>query len=194
MEMNKKLLIELIYPQNARLIIEGKTPDGRTILKGKLQEADVKNGNGRVYPKSILEQKVTSYRDRFVKNRTSLGELDHPESQIVNLQNASHIITEIWWNGNDVLGKIELLPTPSGKIAQAIVESNIPLGISSRAMGSVKQIGENVEVQDDLEFVCWDLVSNPSTPNAFMGLNENINYQNEQYKKLNRIISEILYS
>jgi hypothetical protein len=122
-----------------------------------------------------------------------MGELDHPESSIINLNNVSHLITKIWWEGNNVMGELELLNTPAGKIAQELILNKIPVGISSRAMGSVKQMGESVEVQDDLELVGWDLVSVPSTPNAYMKLSEGLTYQpNNPYVKVNELITEII--
>jgi hypothetical protein len=122
-----------------------------------------------------------------------MGELDHPESTIINLKNASHNIKRIWWEGNDLMGELELLNTPSGKIAQEIVLAGIPLGISSRGMGSVQQIGETVEVQDDFELLCWDLVSVPSTPNAYMKLSEGKQTQiNKDYSKVSSLITEII--
>lgn len=197
----KQLLIDIIPLTISQLTLsESKSEAGRMLLKGKLQEADVLNGNKRVYPRDVLEEKVNQYIKTFVKSRTSMGELDHPDSSIVNLGNVSHVITKIWWEGNNVLGELELLNTPSGKIAQEIVRAGIPLGISSRGLGSVKQIGESVEVQDDLEFVAWDLVSTPSTPNSYMreanSIHESLeghrNYN--KYSKTNSLITEILCS
>lgn len=198
----KQLLVDQISVISSPLVIlEGKSPLGRMRLRGKLQEADVKNGNQRVYPRDVLEEKINQYINNFVKTKTSMGELDHPDSSIVNLGNVSHLITKIWWEGNDVLGELEILNTPSGRIAEEIVKAGIPLGISSRGLGSVKQIGESVEVQDDLEFVAWDFVSTPSTPNSFMrevrGINEGLNkniIQPTKYQKANSIITEILCS
>ena len=166
-------------------------------VKGKLQEADVKNGNGRVYPLEILKKQVDEYIKGPVSSKTATGELDHPESSVINLNNVSHLITKVWWEGNDVMGELLLLNTPSGKIAQEIISAGIPLGISSRGMGSVKQIGESVEVQDDFELLTWDLVSVPSTPNAYMkpvGLNENMQYNisPNNYQKINQLITDII--
>jgi len=193
----KLLLIDHIPFQHAKLTItENKQlGEGKSLvtLVGKIQEAEQKNGNGRVYPREILEREVQKYVDSSVKTRTSLGELDHPESSVVNLANTSHIITEVWWKGNDLMGKLELLPTPSGNIAKALVLSGIPLGISSRGMGSVKQLGETVEVQDDFELLCWDLVSVPSTPQAYMKLSESKQYiSTKDYSKVNQLITEII--
>jgi hypothetical protein len=195
--MNKTLLIDYTLPQLANLtIVENKQlNEGKSLvtLVGKLQEAEQKNGNGRVYPREILEREVQKYMEGPVKTRTALGELDHPEASVVNLSNTSHVITEVWWEGNDLMGKLQLLPTPSGNIAKALILSNIPLGISSRGMGSVKQLGETVEVQDDFELLCWDLVSVPSTPQAYMSLAEGKQYKpSKDYSKINSLITEII--
>ena len=193
--MSKSLLIDHTPFQAAKLtLVEGKgAKAGLTTLVGKLQEAEQKNGNGRVYPREVLEREVQKYVDGPVKTRTALGELDHPEASVVNLANTSHVITEVWWKGNDLMGILELLPTPSGNIAKALVLSGIPLGISSRGMGSVKQLGETVEVQDDFELLCWDLVSVPSTPQAYMKLAEAKQYAAKQdYSKINSLITEII--
>jgi hypothetical protein len=194
-KMNKQLLVEYIAPTEAKLSLnEGKTKDGRLILNGKLQHADEKNGNGRIYPREILEREINKYINEQIKTRTSTGELDHPDSDIINLKNISHIITNVTWKGDEVWGTIELLNTPSGKIAQEIVLAGIPLGISSRAMGSVKTLGETVEVQDDLSLLCWDLVSTPSTPKAYMNLSESLvsqNYSNK-YSTINSLIMDII--
>ena len=196
----RQLLVDYIPFHVAKLsLIESKEnpSDKRMRVKGKLQEADVKNGNGRVYPLEILKKQVDEYIKGPVSSKTSTGELDHPESSVINLNNVSHLITKVWWEGNDVMGELLLLNTPSGKIAQEIVSAGIPLGISSRGMGSVKQIGESVEVQDDFELLTWDLVSVPSTPNAYMkpvGLNENMQYNisPNNYQKINQLITDII--
>ena len=203
--MNKSLLIDHTPFQTANLtILENKQlGEGKSLvtLVGKLQEAEQKNGNGRVYPREILEREVKKYADGPIKTRTALGELDHPEASVVNLSNTSHIITEIWWKGNDLMGKLQLLPTPSGNIAKALVMSGIPLGISSRGMGSVRPLGEGtVEVQDDFELLCWDFVSTPSTQGAFMkptGLSEGFvpgTRSFGKYTNINNLISEIICS
>jgi hypothetical protein len=191
----KQLLVDHTPFHVAKLTLsEGKEANGsRMRIKGKLQEAEVKNGNGRVYPMNILKKQVEMYNKGPVSTRTATGELDHPESSIINLNNVSHIITRVWWEGNDVMGELELLNTPSGKIAQEIVLAGIPLGISSRGMGSVKQLGETVEVQDDFELLCWDLVSVPSTPGAYMSLSEGKQTQiNKDYSKVSSLITEII--
>jgi hypothetical protein len=202
--MDKQLLIDYIPFHVAKLsLIENKNnpTDKRVRVQGKLQEADVKNGNGRVYPLDILKKQVDDYIKGPVASKTATGELDHPEASIINLSNVSHLITKVWWEGNDVMGELMLLSTPSGKIAQEIIAAGIPLGISSRGMGSVKQIGETVEVQDDFELLCWDLVSVPSTPKAYMhpvnklSMQESKQYNtipNSDYSKVNSLITEII--
>ena len=199
----KQLLIDHTPFRIAKLTLtEGKSSNGRMLLQGKLQEAEVKNGNGRVYPREILEREVQKYVDGPVKQNNAMGELDHPEASIINLSNVSHNIKKVWWDGNDLMGQLELLNTPSGKIAMELVSAGIPLGISSRGMGSVKQLGETVEVQDDFELLCWDLVSVPSTPNAYMqpvgklgSMNESKQYKpTKDYSKVNSLITEIICS
>jgi hypothetical protein len=197
--MNKQLLVDHIpfYIAKLQPITEGKdskSVDGLMRVKGKLQEAGVKNGNGRVYPMDVLKEQIDKYINGPLKSKTSTGELDHPESSIINLSNVSHLITKIWWEDKSVMGELTLLNTPSGKIAQEIIKAGIPLGISSRGMGSVKQIGETVEVQDDFELLCWDLVSVPSTPNAYMTLSEGKNnlINNKDYSKISELITEII--
>jgi hypothetical protein len=188
------LLVDHISQLNPKFsLVEGKSPNGNLLLVGKLQEAEVNNGNGRVYPKEVLIREIKRYTDGPVKTRTSCGELDHPDSQVINLSNTSHLITEVWWEGNEVWGKLELLNTPSGKIAQEIVRAGIPLGISSRGMGSLKQIGESLEVQEDFSLLCWDLVSTPSTPQAYMRLSEGLEQPLENpYIKINSLVTDIL--
>ena len=190
----KSLLIDHTPFQHAKLtLVEGKANNGTVTLVGKLQEAEQENGNHRKYPFKVLKREVDKYIEGPVKTRTALGELDHPEASVVNLANTSHIVVDVWWDGNSVMGKIQLLPTPAGNIAKALVLSGIPLGISSRGMGSVKQLGETVEVQDDFELLCWDLVSVPSTPQAYMKLAESKQYASiKDYSKVNSLITEII--
>jgi len=140
------------------------------VVTGVLQRAEAKNQNGRVYPREILEREVESYMEGPVKENRAMGELDHPESSVINLQNVSHNIKRCWWDGDDVMGDVEVLPTPAGNILKALFASGITVGISSRGMGSVSEnLAEGtVEVQDDFELLCWDFVSTPSTHGAFM--------------------------
>ena len=175
--------------------------NGKLIVSGIMQRASSNNEknfnqNGRSYPLPILKRESENYKRTFIKERRALGELDHPESQVVNLANVSHNILDLWWQGNDLMGKIEILSTPSGNIAKELLKSGIRLGISSRGMGSVRELGEGkVEVEDDFEIVCWDLVSNPSTQGAFMSpsLNESVNSGTRtSYNKINSLINEII--
>ena len=161
--------------------------NGGMMLTGRLQEADVQNGNGRVYPAAIMEREVKRYAG-MVKDNRALGELDHPDSSIINLANVSHMVTEVWMDGPAVMGKIKVLNTPSGQILRALVESGVKTGISSRGMGSVReQMGKTI-VEDDFQLICFDIVSEPSTPNAFMALSES-KLMNEQVAKNNKIIN-----
>ena len=148
---------------------------GRTIVKGILQRAGAENQNGRVYPMQILQREAKRY-ETLIKERRALGELDHPDSSVINLKNVSHNVREIHWEGNDLCGTVEILPTPSGNILKELLRAGILLGISSRGMGSTRQLeGNKVEVQEDFELIGWDFVSNPSTHGAFMTpMNESV--------------------
>jgi len=142
--------------------------EGRAFyMTGKIQEADVQNGNGRVYPKNVLMREMKNYQ-KLIDGRRAVGELDHPDTSVVELKNASHLITEVWWDGNNVMGKLEVLNTPAGKTLKALAESGVGIGISSRGMGSVRQQGKVLMVEDDFNLICFDVVSDPSAPNAFI--------------------------
>ena len=136
-------------------------------LTGVMQRANAKNGNGRRYPRPVLEREMENYR-KLVRDNRAVGELDHPDSDVVNLKNASHIVTDVWWEGDDVKGKVRLLDTPSGKILRSLVEGGVKLGISSRGLGSVASAGTDSIVQEDFQLICFDFVSEPSTTGAFM--------------------------
>ena len=140
---------------------------GKIIMKGILQKADTLNQNGRIYPIDVLQREVRNYQKFIVENR-ALGELDHPDSSVVNLKNVSHLVREAYLENGVVYGSVEILDTPSGKILQSLVESGVKLGISSRGVGSTKKQGDYFVVQDDFQLICWDYVSEPSTPGAFM--------------------------
>jgi len=159
-------------------LFEGRVNEdasGRTLVKGVLQRAGAENQNGRVYPKGILEREVNKYQ-QLIKERRALGELDHPDSSVINLKNVSHNIKEVHWEGNDVVGTVEILPTPSGNILKELLRAGILLGISSRGMGSTKPMeGNKLLVGEDFELIGWDFVSNPSTHGAFMTpMNESV--------------------
>ena len=195
--MAQKLLIEysVFTPKNTQ-ITEGISGNKNMIVEGVVQRAEEFNHNGRRYPFEILKKEVDKYIEGPIKENRALGELDHPESSVINLKNSSHNIKELHWDGNDLMGKIEVLPTPSGNILKELFKNNITVGISSRGMGSVTPLGEGrVEVEDDFELLCWDFVSTPSTHGAFMrptGLNEGKNANFSKYLKLNEIISDII--
>jgi hypothetical protein len=177
------------------ILRESKERPGVYEVEGIMQRAGAKNQNGRVYDKKILLREVDKYVTEFVKNGNAYGELDHPESAIVSLKNASHIIKELWWKGDELMGRVELLNTPSGNIVKEIIKAGHTIGISSRGTGSVAQTNEGtLEVQPDFELVCWDFVSNPSTHGAFMNpisLNESIQSVSK-FSKLDSIINDIL--
>ena len=184
-----KLLVERSIKENKSLVVSGV-----------LQRADAKNQNGRVYPRDILDREVKAYMAGPVKDNRAMGELDHPESSVINLQNVSHTIKKCWWDGDDVMGNVEILSTPAGNILKALFASGITVGISSRGMGSVEEnISEGtVEVQDDFELLCWDFVSTPSTHGAFMKPSVNININESKtipeykYTNVNNIIRDII--
>jgi hypothetical protein len=140
---------------------------GKLIMKGILQKAETLNQNGRVYPKDILEREVRNYQ-KFIRENRALGECDHPDSSVVELKKVSHIVREAYMEGNICYGTVEILDTPCGKILQNLVEAGVTLGISSRGVGSTRKSGEHQIVQDDFQLICWDFVSEPSTPGAFM--------------------------
>jgi len=168
---NKTLIVDYIpFNVSIKTINESlKKNSGRLIVSGKLQTAGEKNQNNRIYARPILERELQKY-SQLIKERRALGELDHPDSSVVNLQNTSHLILDAKWVGNDIIGTIEILPTPAGNILKALFEAQVLLGISSRGLGSVNEIDDEgtVEVGDDFDLIAWDFVSNPSTHGAFM--------------------------
>jgi len=215
-KMKKELIVDSFgYGKFRKNIISESVYDEKNhfvkgmIVEGILQRADSINQNGRKYPKRILEREANNYVKTFVTERRSFGELDHPSTSVVSMQTASHWIQKLWWKGNDLYGRIELLDTPCGRIVEAVIKRGLTIGISSRGLGSVKPLHEDedqVEVQDDFEILSWDFVSNPSTTKAFMypvkeSINENKEYkkneagiylQHYKYDKVNTLISEIL--
>lgn len=168
--------------------------EGGMILSGKLQEADVQNGNGRIYPHAVLMREMKNYQ-KLVQDRRALGELDHPEDSVINLKNASHMVTDVWWDQKNVMGKVKVLDTPSGQVLKSLVQSGVKLGISSRGMGSVTESAQGQTiVEDDFQLICFDFVSEPSTPNAFM-MREAKDFKNNVFTKadkINRLLNEVL--
>ena len=170
--------------------------NGAMYLTGLMQEAEKPNGNGRVYPAPILEREIKNYQ-KLVKEKRALGELDHPDDSVINLKNASHMVTNIWMEGNKVRGTVKVLPTPAGDILRNLVEGGCQLGISSRGLGSVREnMNGGVIVEDDFQLICFDFVSEPSTQNAFMNLQEGKSYEEPNIftkaDKLYRSLNDIL--
>ena len=194
--MSKKLLIEThtIKVSPSQLTENVNRENGNLMVEGILATAEVKNGNGRYYKKELWDREMEKY-DQLVKERRSMGELAHPESTVINLKNVSHIVTGYNWDGDQLMGTIEILPTPSGNILKELIKNGVTVGVSSRGMGSLEQNGSVMEVQDDFELLCWDFVSTPSNPGSFMSVlqegKETITYD---YSKVNGIIREILCS
>jgi hypothetical protein len=202
----RELLVDYIPFEVSRNQIQEslKENDGKLIVKGVLQRADAKNQNGRVYPKGIVVREAKNYSEGYVKQKRALGELDHPDSSVVNLQNVSHNITEMHFEGDNLLGTVEILTTPSGNILRELFKNGIKLGISSRGMGSVEAVHEDddndqpmLKVGKDFELIAFDFVSNPSTHGAFMyPLSENVDKQHGRacgsYCKAEDIINKII--
>ena len=167
--MNKRLLVETIpFDVNPTLIEEAISDNKKVRVDGVLQRANTKNQNGRIYPKDILAREAKEYSEVQIKERRALGELDHPDSSVVNLSNVSHNVTEMHWEGDDLVGTVEVLGTPSGNILKELFRNGIRLGISSRGLGTINETNRGSEVQDDFELIAFDFVSNPSTHGAFM--------------------------
>lgn len=188
----KTLLVEYnVIEYGKDLLREAADITKTLVLKNVLlQRADSKNQNGRVYPKDVLVREAAAYKNNFVIQRRALGELDHPESPVVNLKNVCSNVTELWFEGEDVRGNIEILSTPSGNIVRELIKNNIRLGVSSRGMGSVRPIGEgSVEVQDDYTLLCFDIVSNPSTHGAFINENKEVA---SPYARIDSLIYDFL--
>lgn len=155
-------------------ILKERREDGREVIvmEGVLQRADTLNQNGRIYPRSVLEKELRNYQ-KLIRERRALGALDHTDNSIIELKTASHVITEATMDSDGVIrGRMEVLSTSNGKELQALVNDNIMLGISSRGVGSTKEESGYQVVQDDFQLICWDIVSEPSTPGAYVHLAE----------------------
>ncbi len=171
------------FEYDSKMVAESRLENaGKIMMKGILQKANTLNQNGRIYPLPILEREVRNYQ-KFIEEKRALGECDHPESSVVELKNASHIIREAYMEGDICYGTVELLDTPSGKILQSLVESGVTLGISSRGVGSTRREGDYQVVQDDFQLICWDFVSEPSTPGAFM-MREGVEVRRSELNKV----------
>jgi hypothetical protein len=200
--MSKQLLIEYsaFQPLPQSLTEAKRLANGNMVVSGLVQATDKPNANRRIYPYPILKEQVEKYIAGPIAENRALGELDHPESSVINLKNVSHNIVRLYWNGKDLYGDVEILPTPSGNILRELFKNNITVGISSRAMGSVTPIGEGlVQVEDDLDLICWDFVSTPSTYGAYMkpvgGLRESKDYTiQSKSSRVHELISDIICS
>ena len=201
--MKKELLIETRHFSPKPLsLLEGMKNNGNVFVEGILATVEVKNGNGRYYPRELWEREIDNFTRKIqMKSTETCGELDHPDSQVINLKNASHAIREVYWKGDEIWGKVEIfsdmgdLGTSSGRIAGALVKNGLLIGISSRGMGSLKETSGVMEVQDDFELLTWDLVSNPSNPDSWMkngALNESRTTFLDPYARANSIVTEIL--
>ena len=197
--MSKQLLVEYTtFEVTSQQINESLAENnGRLIVNGVIQRADAKNQNGRIYPKETLMREATKYAESFIAEKRALGELDHPDSSVVNLNNVSHNVLEMAWKGDDLVGTVEVLGTPAGNILKELFKSGIRLGISSRGMGSVKEVmreGDNtLEVQPDFELIAFDFVSNPSTHGAFLSpVNEGKEIKTDKYSNVNKLITDII--
>ena len=197
--MDKQLLVDYtVFEVSPQAINESLTQNnGKLIVKGVLQRAEAKNQNGRIYPKETLMREANKYSETFIKERRALGELDHPDSSVVNLNNVSHNVLGMDWKGDDLVGTVEVLSTPSGNILKELFKSGIRLGISSRGMGSVKEVmregGDTLEVQPDFELIAFDFVSNPSTHGAFLSpVNEGKVMKADKYGNVNKLITDII--
>ena len=198
--MEKQILVDYIpFEVSPEQINESIKTNGKLIVKGTLQRAEAKNQNGRVYPKDTLVREASKYAKTNIQERRALGELDHPDSSVVNLNNVSHNVLEMHWKGDDLIGTVEVLGTPSGNILKELFKSGIKLGISSRGLGSVKEIREDegeedtVQVQPDFELIAFDFVSNPSTQGAFLSpMHEGVQKDIKPINKVESIINDIL--
>ena len=191
----KQLLTEHIPFQVDKLLVEQSIKANKPLrVSGIIQRAGVENHNGRIYEQDILEREIQKYKDGPVKEKRALGELDHPDSAVINLNNVSHNIVEVTMEGGDVHGVIEILTTPSGNILKELFRCGVTVGISSRGMGSVEENADGVlMVQEDFDLLCFDMVSTPSTPGAYMSpMNEGVNTPTTNYTKVNNIIRDII--
>jgi len=201
--MDKQLLIETRqFVPNPVRILEGMRNGGNVFVEGILATVEIKNGNGRYYKRELWEREIDNFQRKIQQKTTeTCGELDHPDSQIINLKNASHAVRKIWWDGDEIMGVVEIFSDPgekgtvSGRIAGALVNNGLIIGISSRGMGSLKESDGVMEVQNDFELLTWDLVSNPSNPDSWMkngSLNESRSTYLDPYARTNSLLTEIL--
>lgn len=202
----KELLVDCLLfnvKKGALLESAGSMDSGKRTVAGVLQRADTQNQNGRVYPFEVLQREAKKYEQNFINQQRALGELDHPQTSVINLKNVSHNIKKVWWENKDLMGEVEILTTPSGNILKELLDCGITLGVSSRGMGSLKKVNESTNiVEDDYSLLCFDFVSDPSVIGAFLrptnSLNESknndavINPITNKWESVDAIIREIL--
>jgi len=186
----KQVLVETINFSPVRALTESRSDRGNPVVEGILATVETINENGRFYKKSIWEREVDKYKQLIAEKR-ALGELDHPDSMNINLKNVCHNITDLWWDGKNIMGKLEILPTPSGQIVKNLIDNGITLGVSSRGTGTLQQRDGVNEVQDDFELLCWDFVSTPSNPGSFVQPIRESKQLNIKYN-IHNTISELL--
>ena len=199
--MTKRLLTEFY-----ELCPDGMCPDllterekkeianGAMYLTGRIQTADKQNGNGRVYPYEVLKREIDNYK-KIVQDNRACGELDHPDDSVVNLKNVSHMVVDCWWEGKDVMGKMKILDTPSGQTVKGLINSGVKLGISSRGLGSVRESMGKTVVESDFQLICFDIVSEPSTPDAFVypeNKSAPIRMRENKQNKIDNLFTKIL--
>jgi hypothetical protein len=194
--MSEKYLITeyLELNDNSDLLTEDEklqVENGHYILAGVIQRCEAENGNGRVYPRSVLQREMKLY-EKLVRENRAIGELDHPETSVVEMKNVSHLMTDIWWDNNEVYGKIKLLDTPAGNIAKGLCQGGVKFGISSRGLGSTFQKEGKTMVGEDFQLICFDLVTEPSTAGAFMLKEGRENFEQTKSDRINRALLEAL--
>jgi hypothetical protein len=168
--------------------------EGALIFPAKLQESDAVNGNGRIYPHDVLTREVKNYM-KLVSEGRAIGECDHPDESVINLKNASHMVSRLWWDGKSLLGSIKVLNTPAGSVLRGLYESGVMFGFSSRALGSLKEDKGSQIVQEDLQLICFDAVSEPSAPGAYImreSIERDLNQIFTKGDRINRILNNIL--
>jgi len=172
-----KLISEHVEQDLGYTIIEGKGGAKNVFIEGVFMQANKKNRNNRIYEKSILEAAVNKYVTEQVSTGRAVGELNHPDGPTINLDKVSHRITELKWNGDDVVGKALILDTPMGKIVKGLVEGGVKLGVSSRGMGTVEMKDGVSRVNNDFTLSTIDIVQDPSAPGAFVnGIMEGVDW------------------
>ena len=172
-----KLISEYIDNSLEYIVEANKSGEKKYAIEGVFMQSESKNRNGRIYPKKIMENAVSKYVDEQVSQNRAVGELNHPEGPTVNLDKVSHLITDLRWEGNDVVGKASILDTPMGQIVKGLLEGGVNLGVSTRGMGSLESRGNAMYVKEDFTLSTVDIVQDPSAPNAFVnGIMEGVEW------------------